>query len=209
MPLLTQKEYARRKGVTPQYVNKLARQGKIRLVGKKVDPKQADAALKAFRRAGRVIPALRRAKQKAAKPAARPKAPLAAMPEPRNSATRSLTAARAEREHYQAQMAKLDYEKAFGSLLPRDQVLEAERRKNANIRAKFRQLARSLAPRVSRVSSPAEVEYLLLSEIDLVLGQLAMNPLGIEEPPAPPPEPIASPLPVIEPAAPIANGANA
>jgi hypothetical protein len=96
----------------------------------------------------------------------------------RNSATRSLTAARAEREHYQAQMAKLDYEKASGSLLPRDQVLEAERRKNANIRAKFRQLARSLAPRVSRVASPAEVEHLLLSEIDLVLGQLAMNPLG-------------------------------
>jgi hypothetical protein len=50
VPLLSQKDYARRRGVTPQYVNKLVRQGKILLVGKKVDIKQADAAIKAFSR---------------------------------------------------------------------------------------------------------------------------------------------------------------
>ena len=33
--LVTQKEFARRQGVSPQYINKLVQQGKIRKVGAK------------------------------------------------------------------------------------------------------------------------------------------------------------------------------
>lgn len=202
MALMTQRAYAVHAGVTPQYVNKLVAQGKIRLIGKKVDSRQADAVRAAFRRAGRVVPAQRAKQGKTAKAAkqAKPRvqtsakrsAPRPAVEKPeRNSATRSLTEARAAREHYQAELAKLDYERAVGQLLPRDQVLEAERRKNANVRARFRKLARSLAPMLARFTVPSECESFLLSEIDLVLQQLAGDPLGMrdEQPPAPAPTP--------------------
>lgn len=178
---ITQKQYAERKGVSPQYINKLVRESKIKLVGRMVDTRQADAAIKAWARAGRVVPARRSTKKiPANRVAARPRADKHPS-QPRDSATRSLTAARADRENYQAKLVKLEYEKAVGNLLPREDVLEAERRKNGNIRAGFRRLARSLAPTLSRASAPAEIEQILLEEIDLILGQLARDPLGVEE----------------------------
>ena len=182
MPLMTQKAYAKRKGVSPQYVNKLVGQGKIKRVGRKIDSRQANAVIKAFQRPGRVPPA----KRSRSKPA-QPKAPGAAGAlKPRPSATRNLTEARAEKEHYGALAAKLDYERAAGALLPRPEVLDLERRKNANIRTLLRRLPRSVAPLLARAGGPAEIEKLLLSEIDLILGQLAHNPLGMHDEAAPP-----------------------
>ncbi len=43
--LLTQKEYADRKGWSKQYVNQLVKKGRIPLQGGKIDPVVADAAL--------------------------------------------------------------------------------------------------------------------------------------------------------------------
>jgi DNA-binding Lrp family transcriptional regulator len=192
MSLLTQRAYAKRKRVTPQYINKLVQRGVIRKVGAKIDSKQADAAI----RNTSVSPERRRPAQnkKAAVRTRRvPKAE--ALPKAtgigRGTAGRSLTAARAEREHYQAQIAKLDYEKQIGNLLPREQILIAEQRKNANIRAQFRKLARSVAPLLSRVSDPAEVENLLREEIDVVLNQLARDPLALQDPTLDMPPPVA------------------
>jgi hypothetical protein len=187
MALMTQKAYAALKGFTPQYVNKLVGQGKIALVGKKVDPKQADAAIKAHSRAGRIVMPKRKAgkKVKDTKPAKKREIRVRTEPQPKapkpDSATKSLTASRAQTEKYKALTAEREYELLVGKLLPKEQVLEAERRKNANIRSKFRRLARSLAPMLSRASSPAEVEQVMLQEIDLVLLQLSQDPLGMAE----------------------------
>ena len=174
---MSQKAYAERKGVSPQYVNKLVGQGKILRVGRMIDSKQADQAIKAFARAGRVVAG------SGGKHTARvrgPKQPKAKRG-PRHSATQSLTEARAVREHYQAELAKLDYLKTSGELLPRTDVLEAERRKNANLRASFRRIARSLAPELARAVTPADAEKILLGEIDLILEQLAKDPLGLRQ----------------------------
>jgi hypothetical protein len=203
MPLMTQKAYAARVGVTPQYIGKLVAERKIVKVGKLIDSKQADQARKAWARAGRVLPAKRSVKRESRpKGACKPAASETVVHQPRNSATRSLTEARAQREHFGALTAELEYKRASGSLLPRDQVLEAERRKNTNIRTSFRRLARSLAPLLARAGSPAEAETILLSEIDLVLAQLARDPLGAHETAheavAPNPEPIAPPAYVIQ-----------
>lgn len=183
MPKMTQVAYAKLIGVTPQYVNKLVSQGKIKRVGKLIDSAQANAAIKAFQRAGRLVQP-RRAQaahsdaghRSAKRAAAAPKAEK----QPRYSATRSITEARAEREHYQALAAKLDYETATGKLLPRDQVLAAERQKNENIRTMLRQMPRSLAPMLARLSGPAEVERALREEIDVLLARLADDPLGMK-----------------------------
>jgi hypothetical protein len=177
--LVTQKEYARRRRCTPQYINKLVHTGKIVLVNGRVDVKKADAALQAWQRHGRSKPGKSISAISHRSPRASRAEPRRSAEKKQKSATRSLTEARAEREHYAALAAKLDYEKATGELLPRDQVLEAERRKNANIRTRFRRLARSLAPVLAQTSSPGEVERVLLEEIDYQLRELASDPLGL------------------------------
>ena len=119
------------------------------------------------------------------------------------SDTFRLTKYRAQREKAQAERAELELRAFTASLVPAAEVLEAERRKNANIRASFRRLARALAPQLDRAGSPAEIERLLLAEIDLALSELARDPMGVDdgavalpvqpEAQAPPPMPAASP----------------
>jgi hypothetical protein len=92
-------------------------------------------------------------------------------------------------------MAKLEYERAVGSLLPRDQVLQAERHKNTHLRALLRGMPRSLAPMLAQLTAPADVERVLLQEIDLMLSRLAGDPFGLRDAP-----PQAAPdLPVVDP----------
>ena len=51
--LVSQSEYARQSGFSRQYVNKLVRTGVIRLINKKIDAAQADAAIEAIREPAR------------------------------------------------------------------------------------------------------------------------------------------------------------
>lgn len=169
--LLTQRAYARRKRVTPQYVSKLVRAGRIPLTDSgKIDPRKADAALAGARK--------RPWRSKIANPEASAPA-LSSAGERNASATTSLTAARATDQIYQARIRKLEYEKLVGTLVPAAEVLEAERRKNMNLRTRFRRLARVLAPRLVRAHTPAEMEELVLAEIDAQLAELAQDPLGL------------------------------
>jgi hypothetical protein len=187
--LMTQKALAEKIRVSPQYVNKLVQQGKIKRVGKLIDARQAKAAIAAFKRAGRVVPRLQRrpaAASKGLKPLGR-----AASGSKEASATQNLTANRARYEAARAQIAELELARLTKALLPAAEVLEAERRKNANIRSRFRRLARSLAPLLHRTTSPAEVEQLLLGYIDLELSELTRDPLGAEDAPPATPEPQA------------------
>ena len=186
MALMSQKEYAAKKGVTPQYINKLVNQGKILKVGRQIDSRQADAAIKAYSRPGRVVKGAKsKAKKQAGrhgkKPQASPRVRVIAANPRGESATASLTRYRAMREKAQAERAELELKALLKQLLPANEVREAERQKNANIRTSFRRLARSLAPLLNRASSPAEVEQILLGEIDLVLSELARDPLGVQE----------------------------
>jgi hypothetical protein len=181
MPLpafMTQKAYAAHKRVSPQYINKLVRQGKIVLVRRKVNVRQANAAIAAHRRPGRVVKSANARKEVRSKRSRSraEKGNAAKLP----SATQNLTANRARYEAARAQTAELELARLTRNLLPAAEVLEAERRKNANLRARFRRLARSLAPLLHRATSPAEVEQALLGEIDLVLAELARDPLGIQ-----------------------------
>lgn len=196
MPKMTQAEYAERKGVSPQYVNKLVKQGKIRKVGRFIDSKQADAAIKAFSRSGRVVPAQRKRTAKA-RPSAKTSSrrsshrslPTHSAPElpptpslpgrARGDATSSLTANRATREYYEALRAQHEYETSIGKLLPADQVIAAERMKNENISTLFRRMPSSIAPLVAMCTNKAEIEDLLRREIYSILEQLSRDPLGM------------------------------
>jgi hypothetical protein len=189
--LLSQREYAERIKVSPQYVNKLVREGKIELVDGRIDPKKADAMRKIFERAGRMIP-VKRAKKSAAKkkpskkaaakkPASKPRRAYTSAPSDKpHSATRSFAAARAEREEWQAKLAQLDYEERCKRLLPADQVIAAQQRQNANFRSQLRKLARHAAPLVQRQRTPSEIEAVLLEQVDQLLETFARDPLGLK-----------------------------
>ncbi|ABF42182.1 hypothetical protein Acid345_3181 [Candidatus Koribacter versatilis Ellin345] len=184
MALVTQKSIARRFGVTPQYVNKLVTQGHIEKHGRQVDERQAVRAMKA---AGRVeISAKAQAKKAAAKKPAKNAAtkaakPKEAKPPKAQSATGTQAHWKAKELEFKAKNQQLEYEKNAGMWLPVAGVRDAEQKKNANIKEKFRQLPRALAQRLARLTVPAEVEQVLRDEIDLVFAQLAADPLGMAE----------------------------
>ena len=187
MPLLTQKAYAKHRRVTPQYINRCVRDGVIVLVKGKVDQTKADRALGARHQTKPRRRSVGSGQRVTGNASGRPS---------RGTATSSLTEGRAKKVHYEALQAELSYKLQTGLLLPKAEVLEAERRKNANIRTRFRRLARGLAPLMARTTNAAEAEAILLAEIDAQLSELAADPLGEVSPAVPPtPESVAPPAP--------------
>ena len=174
--LMTQKEYAQHRGVSPAYISKLVRDGRIVLDATgRVQRSKADAIL------GR--PGEPHQRQ-----------PRAAAPAPvsrfRESGATTLTAARARKALADAKVAELDAEERASNLLPRSEVIEAQRRQNANVRTRLRRLPRQLAPMLAPITSPAEIERLILEAVDRELAEMAIDPLSI--PPESVPEQIAS-----------------
>lgn len=181
MGLVTQKSIAQRFGVTPQYVNKLVLQGRIKPVGKRVQEHQAVAAMKALGKSER-RPAAKKTAKKPVRPVSPRPAKAPVVREPRQSSdTKTQAFWKAQELEFKAKNAQLEYEKNAGLWLARQRVVELEQRKNATIKEKFSQLPRSLAQRLARLTSPAEVESVLRDEVYLVLTLLASDPLGMAE----------------------------
>lgn len=181
--LMTQKDYAKLRGWSPQYVSKLKSEDKVVMDGKLVDVAKTDAAIKAFQRTGNALKSnhhsqrAKGSKGSSSRTASKPSEPRA----PRLGGPDTAAFWRRDKEKYDALNRRLEYEKNIGVLLPRDQVLLAERMKNERIRSMFRALPRSLAPQVAHCTSAAEAENLLRSEIDSILQRLADDPLGMSE----------------------------
>jgi len=115
--LMSQRAYARHRGVTLQAVQKALKRGRIALEqdanGRSgIDPVAADAAWAANTLPRRELPV----------PEPAPAAAQPAATEPEESATtgtgQSIMTSRAVREAYQARMARLDYEERAGRLVP-------------------------------------------------------------------------------------------
>jgi len=116
--LLTQKEYADRKGWSKQYVNQLVRKGRIPLENGRIDPVAADAAM-----------------AKTRDPAQDSGFKTPPMPEEtlKDQTGRSMTPTaqssyakvRTIREYYRALREQLEYEQLAGKLVPASEVEEA------------------------------------------------------------------------------------
>jgi hypothetical protein len=189
--LITQKEYARRRRFTPQYVSKLVAKGVIVLKQGLVDAKQADQAREAQARPGRATKSKKRAAKKGGQASAKKRAatrqvkttdePKAPHPSPgRSTATGSLTYWRAQREESEARLKALELQRQSGELLPRAEVLEAQRRQNGNIKTRLRRWPRSVATQLERMTAAAEIEQFLVDEMDRVLRELSADPLGLQ-----------------------------
>lgn len=83
--------------------------------------------------------------------------------------------ARAAREVYQAKMAKLEYEKAAGLLVPMDTVRAEAFKAHRMVRDAILNIPDRCAPHLATLAEPAEVHAYLLTEINEALRKLAAD----------------------------------
>jgi len=84
-----------------------------------------------------------------------------------------IQAARAKREHHEANMAELRERQLLGELVEADRVRRAVATLAAMVRSAFERIPDKLADRLAANADPQECHALLTGEIDLVLADLA------------------------------------
>jgi len=166
--LITQAEYARHRGVSRESVRKAVEAGRITVFGpdKRINAELADVQ---WRRNTR--PRLSHAK-----PAASPTAG-AARPVTEAGTKPPLAdygAARARREHYQAELARLELERALGRLFVADDVIDAMRDAAATFRTTVEGWAHTLPPLIVGLDGDeVRIHALLTGECERLLRRIS------------------------------------
>lgn len=157
MGRLTQQELARKLGVSSGRISQMKGEGM---------PVDTFAAAKAWydehidqRMSPKLIPGLQ----------VPPKEQLAAIVEN----AYDIQAARAKREHHEANLAELRERQALGELVEAEKVRRAVTTLAATARSGFERVPDKLADRLAAISDPAACHALLTTEIDQVLADLA------------------------------------
>lgn len=160
--LISQAEYARRRGVSRSAVTKAAKAGRITLIDGRVDPEVADIQ---WARKTDPHQALRGSGGRV------PRAPLTvpgAAP-----ADDGFSDARARRESALAELAELDLAERRGELVRTDDVQRALVGKVMGLRDSLDTLADRLSPLLAAESDPARIYALLREEVRQALHALA------------------------------------
>lgn len=188
--LVSQAELARRLGVSRQYVHSLVKAGKIHIEdGGRIDfgkarvaianqipgREHATATTRGEEAVARPIDAMRNDR-----PGIKSETQMQAPEDDELASINSYNVARAVREKYNAQLAKLEYERQAGRLIETDSVLRHWMAYTANARAKLLSLPTRAAPRVFGMKTVAEIEGLLRDIVYEALNELAGD--GIPEP---------------------------
>ena len=151
MALLTQAEYARRRGVSRQAVSKAVKKGRIPTVKGKIDPSVADREFEAN--------ADRQHTLKAASESP-PAAP-------------NYSSSRAIREAFMANLARLDYQKRTGALVSAEEVKTAAFNTARKARDLLLALPDRLAPVLAGLDDPLECHRVMTEEIRRVCDELS------------------------------------
>jgi hypothetical protein len=161
--LVSQSEYARRKNVSRQYINRLVQQGKIPAdEEKRIDPDLADAVLAQLADPARrlnggteeetdPVPADDYEEENAGSA-------------PANGHT-SFAKFRSAREAYQAKLAQLDYEERAGKLVKKDEVEREAFDISRQLRDRFLSLPQELAGTLVGMSDEKEIAKFLRAKI--------------------------------------------
>ena len=161
MALLSQSEFAKRQGWSRQYVAKLVKSGKIKLVNGKVDEQTALSTLK---QQAEPATALRQT------PARQDAFP--ATPTDSRQAVDFVTA-RTMREAFKARMAKMEYEEKSGKLTDaarvRDDAFQAARM----LRDALLGIPDRLADVLAAETDPKKIRELLMNELEDILNELS------------------------------------
>ncbi len=143
-PLMTQAQYARHRGKSPQYVNKLAKAGVLVMRGRLVDAAASDAVLDDKPDEG----------SSAQQPA-------------------TFAQARLAREVFSAKLKKLEYETRIGKLVPTDEVGIKWYTLGRQIRDRVLGIASKLAPQLAAETDVRRVREILDTELTAILKGLA------------------------------------
>ncbi len=142
--LMTQAQYARHRGKSPQYINKLAKAGVLVMRGRLVDAAASDAVLDD-------------------KPE----------PLPSGQQPTTLAQARLAREVFSAKLKKLEYETRIGKLVPTDEVSIKWFTLGRQIRDRLLGMPSKLAPQLAAETDVRRVREILDAEVTLALKSLA------------------------------------
>lgn len=177
MTIATRAEFARLMGVNKSTVTRWAEKGQIVLASGQVDVEASQQRLRDTGGARPDVAERHAAGRGAAVPGqnvgagdtATPSAPSA----PDDRVGNTYQAARAVKEKYAAMQAKLDYEKAVGNLIPKEDVDIALKAFATATRARLDTLPDQLAPVLAPVTDLGEIHALLAEHLRLALAGIA------------------------------------
>ncbi len=180
--LISQAEWARRRGVSRQYVSRLVKRGVVRLVEGKVDPAQADAALAALREPAR--PERRGAARKKPEREARTaEAPPVPSPGPEaldlphaGDLPTLLLKTRIKSEVERAKLLEIKAKVEAGKYVEADEVKVAAFNKARVVRDNLLNIPDRLAAVLAAESKTQKVHALIAAEIRQALEELTGGP---------------------------------
>ncbi|MFL6437472.1 MAG: hypothetical protein ACJ71Q_07830 [Terriglobales bacterium] len=164
--MLSQRAYAKRKGVSPQYINKLVLQGKIPTINGQIDPGKADAALENNRDP---------AHQGHRKEVPRAAEPRVSIPREQSRGSLNFLEARTIREQIKAKLDKLEYDRRTGKLVESEKVKEVAENAFKNVRDRLLILPRTLSAVLAGTSKASEAEQILTDAIFNALEGLSTD----------------------------------
>lgn len=170
MSSVTQAEYARIKGWSKQYVNRLVQQGKITLVNGKVDIDAADQAL-----AQHADPARATGSDPDAQSATHNQSSQS-FSNTGNSGpgnTVDFATARTMREAYKAKLAKLEYEEKVGKLIDAENVKAEAFRTGRIVRDAMLMIPQRVQEMLATITDAHEIGEVLSREITIALDKLS------------------------------------
>lgn len=175
--LISQREYARRRGVSPNAVNKAVKAGRISLVNGKIDPYQADRDW--IRTTDQSRPRNRiTGRPKASRESTAPSTPMdldgqGEKDDGSNGSRPNYAIARAKREEAQAQLAELELEHRRGELLRVKEVRAAAYTTARQARDQLIALPDRVSAILAGVADPTEIHRILEDEIDRICKELS------------------------------------
>jgi len=167
--LISQAEFARRRGVSRQAVSKAVKQGRIELVAGKIDPV---AANQAWERSSDPARGANAPAQELGEGRGRRKRP-GSEPEAENLAARTFQDSRAEREAYLARLARLDFLERSGALVSLDQVKRAAFDGARRARDLLQAMADRLAPELAGLQDPEDCHRIIDQEVKRACQELS------------------------------------
>ena len=172
--LISQREYARRRGVSHTAVQRAIKSGRISTVDGKIDPAQADREWQENTDQSKPRNRITGQPKRTRTPGA-PTEPMALSEDPPsdNGTATGYAKARAAREVYQAQLVKLELDRKRGELVRADEVRLAAFGMARKARDQMTALPDRLATALAATQDPTEVHGILAEEIERICMEIA------------------------------------
>jgi hypothetical protein len=168
---MSQRAYAKHRGVTHGAVQKAIKSGRIPVTeGQKVDPDEADRAWAANTDESKPRNSVSGTPKLAVVPSVPAPSGLSG-----GVTASGYQAARAMHEGFRARTAKLEYERLTGTLISADEVKVAAFKTARGAREALLAIADRQAPVLAAITDPAEIHRILTAEIRQVLEELARD----------------------------------